>query len=207
MSRLVLATANSDKVVEIRSLLSGLDLEPVGVGDLVEGWHVEETGTTLAENASLKARAAVKATGSPALADDTGLFVDALDGAPGVHSSRFAGPDATYRENVAELLRSVEDVPRDRRTARFRTVALLRRHDGVERGFEGVLEGRITREPRGESGFGYDPVFEVEETGRTLAELPPDRKNRISHRSRALAALAAFLAARPGWLEGENGPV
>lgn len=207
MSRLVLATANPDKVVEIQSLLSGLEVEPVGVGDLVEGWHVEETGATLTENARLKARAAVEATGSPALADDTGLFVDALNGAPGVRSSRFAGPEASYRENVGELLRSLENVSRDRRTARFRTVALLRRPDGAERGFEGVLEGRITREPRGERGFGYDPVFEVEETGPTLAELPLDRKNRISHRSRALSGLVAFLEARPGWLAGENGPV
>jgi len=148
---------------------------------------VEESGDTLEENALLKARAVAAATGLPALADDTGLEVDALNGEPGVHTARFAGPDAGYAANRRALLAALEGVA-DRR-ARFRTVVALVVPDGAEVLAEGVLEGHITASERGSGGFGYDPVFEVE--GQTLAEMGEDHKNRISHRARALAALAA----------------
>lgn len=201
MSRLVLATGNPDKAREIRPFFENLDVEIVSVGAIVEAWDVEETGSTLRENARLKARAAVRATGLPAVADDTGLFVDALDGAPGVRSSRYAGEDATYRDNVSRLLESLAEV--DDRTARFRTVAVLLHPDRKERVFEGVLEGEITREPRGEGGFGYDPVFRLDGRQRTLAEIPLAAKNRVSHRAGAFRSVADWLGRHPGWLEVE----
>jgi XTP/dITP diphosphohydrolase len=160
---------------------------------VVEGleWpDIEETGATLVENALLKARAVLEATGVAAVADDTGLEVDALGGAPGVHTARYAGPSATYAENRRALLEALED--REDRAARFRTVIALVGTDGSELTVEGVLEGTITRSERGSGGFGYDPIFEVD--GRTLAEIPEREKNRISHRGRALRALADRLA-------------
>ncbi|MBW3660545.1 MAG: RdgB/HAM1 family non-canonical purine NTP pyrophosphatase [Gemmatimonadetes bacterium] len=201
MTPLVLATGNPDKLRELSPFFANLDLELVAVRALVPGWEVEETGATLEANATLKARAAVTATRLPAVADDTGLFVDALGGAPGVRSSRFAGEGATYADNVARLLAELEPVPAEERGARFRTVAALARPDGALERFEGVLEGRILRAPRGKGGFGYDPVFLVEERGRTLAELPLEEKNRISHRAGAFRAASAWLAERPGWLK------
>ena len=203
MSRLVLATGNPDKVREIRPFFAGMDLELVAVGERVDEWDVEETGRTLRANAALKARAAVAATGLPAVADDTGLFVDALGGAPGVRSSRYAGENATYADNVAELLGSLEGV--EERRARFRTVAVLARLDGEERVFEGILEGTITREPKGESGFGYDPIFRLAAGERTLAEIPLAEKNRISHRAEAFRAVADWLREHPEWLEEAAG--
>jgi XTP/dITP diphosphohydrolase len=186
--RVVAATKNPDKAREVRAVLA---VVAPGV-ELIEGleWpDVEESGDTLEENALLKARAVAAATGLPALADDTGLEVAALGGAPGVHTARYAGPGAGYAANRRVLLAALEGVA-DRR-ARFRTVVALVVPGGGEVLAEGVLEGRITSEERGSGGFGYDPVFEVE--GRTLAELGEDHKNRISHRARALAALAAAL--------------
>ena len=184
--RVVAATKNPDKAREVRAVLA---VVAPGV-ELIEGleWpDVEESGDTLEENALLKARAVAAATGLPALADDTGLEVAALGGAPGVHTARYAGPGAGYAANRRALLAALEGVA-DRR-ARFRTVVALAVPGAAEVLAEGVLEGWITREERGNGGFGYDPVFEVE--GRTLAELGEDHKNRISHRARALAALAA----------------
>jgi len=184
-SRLVAATKNADKVREVRAVLG---VVAPGV-ELVEGldWpDVEESADSLEENALLKARAAAAATGLPALADDTGLEVAALGGAPGVHTARFAGPLAGYAANRRALLAALEGEA-DRR-ARFRTVVALVGPGGEETVAEGVLEGRITTTERGSGGFGYDPVFEVE--GQTLAEMGEGHKNRISHRARALAALA-----------------
>jgi XTP/dITP diphosphohydrolase len=194
--RLVLASANPDKAAEISAILSaavpGLDLapRPAGLAD------VDETGTTLLENARLKATAIAAATGEAAVADDTGLAVDALDGAPGVYSARFAGEDATYADNVAKLLKELDGVASpDRRTARFETVALVCWPDGREVAATGRVEGVITTAPRGERGFGYDPVFEpLEGDGRTFAELLPMEKHALSHRGRAFRALAAELA-------------
>jgi XTP/dITP diphosphohydrolase len=188
--RLVLASANPDKVREIAALLGGAGFEveprPPSLPD------VDETGTTLLDNARLKARAVCRATGAPAVADDTGLEVDALDGAPGVYSARYAGEAATYDENVTKLLAALAG--RDDRRARFRTVALVCFPDGREVWAEGVVEGSITTERRGGNGFGYDPVFQPDDAGgRTMAELTADEKHAISHRGRAVRALAAKL--------------
>lgn len=201
MRRLVLATGNADKVREIEELFLPLGLSVVAVTRLVRPWAIEETAGSLAGNALLKARAAWRATGGATIADDTGLFVDALGGAPGVRSSRYAGPEATYADNVRALLEALRDVPERQRTARFRTVVAFVQPDGGERTFEGELGGRILEAPRGDEGFGYDPVFFVPEEGKTLAELPLALKNAISHRSKAFRAVAAFLDAHPDRLE------
>lgn len=192
--RIVLATANPDKAREIRDVLEAervaieLVPRPAGVPD------VDETGDTLADNARLKARALCEAAGLPALADDTGLEVDALGGAPGVRSARFAGPDATYADNVERLLRELGGVAPERRTARFVTVAVACFPDGRELESRGEVEGVIIAAPRGNGGFGYDPVFEpVGSDGRTFAEMTPAEKHVLSHRGRAFRALAARL--------------
>lgn len=195
MTRLVLATGNPYKVQEIAPLLGGAGVDLVPIGGLVDGWEVEETGDTLEENATLKARAAVEATGMPAVADDSGLFVDALDGVPGVRSSRYAGPGCTYAENVRKLLEALSGVDGGSRGARFRSVVVLACPDGSGRAFEGVLEGSIATRPRGTGGFGYDPVFLLP-GGETLAELSLEEKNRVSHRAAAFAAFAAWLGMR-----------
>jgi XTP/dITP diphosphohydrolase len=188
VTRVVLASANPDKAVEIAAILGdAVDLvpRPPDIPDVVED------GKTLEDNARLKAVAIVEATGEPALADDTGLEVDALAGAPGVRSARFAGEDADARDNVEHLLAALEGVAPRARTARFRTVALLLRPDGREMMAEGVVEGTIVTEPRGGAGFGYDPVFAPSEGGgRTFAEMAADEKHAISHRGRAFRALA-----------------
>jgi XTP/dITP diphosphohydrolase len=186
--RLVLATANPDKVAEIAALLSAVHLAPRPP----ELPDVEESGSTLEENARLKARAVRDATGEAAVADDTGLEVAALGGAPGVRSSRYAGEDASYADNVAKLLAAMEGAG-DRR-ARFRTVALASYPDGREVVAEGVVDGLITEEPRGDGGFGYDPVFAPDEGGgRTYGEMTSEQKNALSHRARAFRELAALL--------------
>ncbi|HUF33018.1 MAG TPA: non-canonical purine NTP pyrophosphatase [Acidimicrobiales bacterium] len=197
--RLVLASANPHKAREIRAVLEAaapwVDLlaRPAGVPDVVED------GETLLDNARLKARALVSATGEAAVADDTGLEVDALGGAPGVRTARFAGEGATDADNVVKLLAELEGLAPTRRSARFRAVALVAFPDGRELAAEGVVEGRITDAPRGSAGFGYDPVFvPTEGDGRTLAELAesgPEAKHAVSHRGRSLRALASQLAA------------
>ncbi|HXR54228.1 MAG TPA: RdgB/HAM1 family non-canonical purine NTP pyrophosphatase [Acidimicrobiales bacterium] len=188
----MLATANPDKAAEIRDILSdhGIVLlpRPSGVPD------VEETGDTLVENARLKARALCQATGQVAVSDDTGLEVDALEGAPGVHSARYAGENATYADNVAKLLEQLAGIPRTRRRARFVAVALVSFPDSTEIWAEGVVGGRIAEEPRGAGGFGYDPVFVPDDgDGRTFAEMSPAEKHAFSHRGRAFGVLAAKL--------------
>jgi XTP/dITP diphosphohydrolase len=187
--RLVLASANPDKAREIAALLEGFDVvpRPAEVPD------VEETGTTLLENARLKAQALVDATGEAAVADDTGLEVAALDGAPGVYSARYAGEGATYADNVAKLLDALAG--RSDRRARFRTVAVARFPDGREAVAEGVVQGTIAEAARGDGGFGYDPVFVPDDgDGRSYAELSADEKNAVSHRGRAFRALAESLS-------------
>jgi XTP/dITP diphosphohydrolase len=193
MSEFVLATANPHKTEEIRAVLEplgfSLSARPLEVPD------VDETGETLVENALLKARALVDATGRPAIADDTGLFVDALHGLPGVKSARYAGDGATYEQNVTKLLDALVGVDGQSRTARFRTVIAVVYPDGTDICVEGVLEGAITFVRAGEGGFGYDPVFVPDATGgRTLAELSANEKNALSHRSLALRALSKKLA-------------
>lgn len=190
--RVVLATANPDKAREIVDALGGLGLDLVARPESVP--EVDETGATLAENARLKARALRDATGLPALADDTGLEVDALGGAPGVHSARYAGVDATYADNVGKLIAEMTAARRNARTARFRTVLVLAEPDGTELVVDGVAEGVIADAARGEGGFGYDPVFvPAGGGGRTFAELTLSEKQALSHRGRALRALAARL--------------
>ena len=191
--KLVCATANPHKVFEIEAIL-GPDIElvprPLHVPD------VDEAGDTLLDNARLKARALCAATGLAAVADDTGLEVDALGGAPGVHSARFAGENATYADNVAKLQRELDARPGAVRTARFRSIALVAYPDGSEVWAEGVVGGTIAASPRGEGGFGYDPLFVPDDAdGRTFAEMGDDEKNAISHRGRAFGALAARLVA------------
>jgi len=190
---LVCASANPDKVAEIAAILGDrvtLLPRPAGVPE------VEEDALTLEGNARLKAEALAAATGRPAVADDTGLEVDALDGRPGVWSARYAGDDATYADNVAKLLTELEGVPDVARTARFRTVAIVVWPDGREVVAEGTCEGRVATEPRGSRGFGYDPVFiPFDGGGRTFAEMTAEEKHLISHRGRAFQALAERLAA------------
>ena len=196
--RLVLASANPDKADEIAAVLAGaLDVEllprPSEVPDVVED------GATLLDNARLKARALVIATGLPAVADDTGLEVAALGGAPGVYSARYAGENATYADNVAKLLGELDALADGggQRDARFRTVALVAYPDDTEVWSEGVVQGTIARQATGTGGFGYDPVFvPAEGGGRTFAQMTPKEKHGISHRGRAFRSLAAALAAR-----------
>ena len=194
--RLVLASANPDKLKEMTAILSAalpvtLVPRPSGVPDVVED------GATLLDNARLKARALVAATGTAAVADDTGLEVDALGGAPGVHSARYVGEEASYADNVAKLLRALaaqEDGGGARRV-RFRTVALAAFRDGTELWAEGTVEGSIARSGRGGNGFGYDPVFVPDDAGgRTFAEMQAEEKDAVSHRGRAFRALAQRLS-------------
>ena len=186
--KLVLATANPDKAREIGDALLGFDLVP-RPDDVAE---VDETADILEGNARLKAEALRDATGEAAVADDTGLEVEALDGRPGVYSSRFSGPHATYADNVAKLLAELDGV--DNRRARFRTLALVAFPDGREVLADGVVEGHIAPEPRGSDGFGYDPVFIPDDgDGRTFAEMTLAEKQKVSHRGRAFRALAELL--------------
>lgn len=197
--RLVAATANSDKVAEIALILDGVATlvpRPADLGDVVED------APTLEGNARLKATAVCEAAGAPAVADDTGLEVEALGGRPGVRSARFAGEDASYADNVAHLLAELAAIDAhgdDRRRARFRTVALVVRPDGTEVAAEGSVDGRIAPSPRGDAGFGYDPVFVPDEgDGRTFAEMSPAEKHAVSHRGRAFRALAQALLGASG---------
>lgn len=194
--RLVVASANRDKVKEIVAVLSeSIDVELVPRPEHVP--EVVEDGATLVDNARLKAQALMRATGTAAVADDTGLEVDALGGAPGVYAARYAGDDATYEDNVKKLLRelgALEDGGGERR-ARFKSVAFVAFPDGSEVWAEGVMEGTIATAPRGDNGFGYDPVFEPEVGGgRTFAEMSAGEKDALSHRGRAFRALARLLS-------------
>jgi XTP/dITP diphosphohydrolase len=216
---LVLATGNPDKARELCELLSdtldrALGWAPVTVGEVsigvlvehperfaatlaalvipAEAPDVEETGTTLEENARIKARGVGRALGMLVVADDTGLEIDSLDGAPGVYAARYAGEHATYADNVAKALHELNGVPPLRRTARFATVVVARAPDGEELVVRGEVEGLIVDAPRGTNGFGYDSIFEpLEGDGRTFAEMSADEKHALSHRGRALRALVA----------------
>ena len=188
--RLVMASGNAHKAAEIREILSAhmIEQRPSWVGE------VDENAETLAGNARLKARAICEATGTAAVADDTGLEVDALGGLPGVRSARFAGDSATDEENLRKLLKSLEAVPSDERGARFRTVAIVAFPDGKELVTEGVANGMIVEVPRGNGGFGYDSLFVPDEgTGLSFAEMSETEKNLISHRGKAFRSLAQLL--------------
>jgi len=190
----VIATRNQGKIAEFRELLRGLDVNVLSLTDFPGLPEVAETGATFQENALLKARAAAGATGLVAMADDSGLEVDYLKGAPGIYSSRYAGSDHDDAASIRKLLAALEEVPANRRAARFRCVIAITTPDGGEYLSEGVCEGRITREPRGAGGFGYDPVFLVPSLDQTFAELGDLVKNRISHRAQAMANAREILA-------------
>ena len=214
---IVLATRNPDKIKEIRTILSSIDVHVRTLDEFLPAPEIVEDGKTLEDNALKKARAIREFTGLSALADDTGLEVEALDGAPGVHAARYAGLHATYDDNCRKLIGALEGVPRERRGARFRTVIALalvngeaeiaynrmKEKDAVPSDAEdkapdallgvGVIEGRITDSKRGSDGFGYDPVFEVPQFGQTLAEMGLEAKNKISHRYRALVETREML--------------
>ena len=183
MPKLLLATNNAGKVAEFRQLLAGCGWELVTPAELGLTIEVEETGQTYAENATLKAVEYARAGGLVTLADDSGLEVDAMDGRPGVLSARYAGADRTDQERVQAMLQELAGVPDDERTARFRCVIAIADTTGRVERVDGTIEGRIGHEPRGENGFGYDPIFLLPDRGMTTAELPPDEKNAVSHRA------------------------
>lgn len=192
--RLLVATHNPGKAREYRELLAGLPIEVTYLDELGLSLEVEETGSTFAENAILKATTYAQVSGLWTWADDSGLEVDALGGAPGVFSSRYAGPGASDADRYRKLLNALAGVPWDRRTARFRCTVALATPEGAVRTVEGVCEGVIAFGPAGEHGFGYDPVFYLPDRGLTMAQLPPEVKNQISHRGRAARAAVAVLA-------------
>ena len=193
--KIVIATRNRHKAVELQTLLHGVGYDAVRLDEIDPDGkipEVEETGTTFKENALLKAHAIAKATGLPSVADDTGLEVDALGGAPGIFSARYSGENCTYEDNVKKLLRELSDVADDRRTARFKTVAVYA-HKETELSAEGVVEGVITEKAEGFGGFGYDPVFSVWDMKKTYAQLADEEKNRVSHRGKAIRSLIEKL--------------
>lgn len=193
--KIILATQNQGKLRELQELLIGEDIEVISLRD-VEGWEdVEENGDTFADNAALKARAAVNRTGLIALADDSGLEVDALDGAPGVYSARFAGEPKDDEQNNDKLIQMIEMVKDDQRQARFRCALVIATPEGKEFLTEGVVEGQILSERRGSDGFGYDPLFFVPEYARTMAELTLTEKNELSHRAQAFRKAIPILRA------------
>jgi len=193
--RLTLATGNAHKVDEIRALLAGCDVLLDHLGELTDPPELVEPHETFAENALAKALTVARHTGGLALADDSGLMVDALDGAPGVMSARYAGEDATGEQLVAKLLDELTGVPAEERTARFACVLSLADPEGKVGQWEGVVEGLIALEPAGDGGFGYDPVFYYPPARITFAQMTPTNKNAVSHRGRALRAFAADLPA------------
>jgi len=194
MKKFVLASNNKGKAREISQLLADLDIEVVAQSEFNVP-EIEETGLTFVENALLKARNAAQHTGLPAIADDSGIEVDALNGAPGIYSARYAGVGASDEQNLQKLIREINAQPDASRAARFQCLMVLMRHamDPTPLICQGTWEGRITDTPQGDNGFGYDPVFYVPEEKCTAAQLPPERKNAMSHRGKALKCLLAQL--------------
>ena len=190
---LVLATRNQHKVEELVALLGDLGVTIRTLDEFPDAPDVVEDGDTCEANAVKKARAIAEFTGLPAVADDTGLEVDALGGRPGVYAARYAGEDATYEDNCRKLLQDLMGVPREQRTARFLTIAAIALPSDGIRVAQGTLEGAIAEEASGTLGFGYDPVFLIPELGKTLAQLSADQKNRISHRAKAFTQAKGLL--------------
>ncbi|MGN1306599.1 MAG: XTP/dITP diphosphatase [Faecousia sp.] len=189
--KIVLASNNAHKLQELRAILTTLGMEVVAQRDMGITVEPNENGTTFEENSYIKAKTIMDCCGLPTIADDSGLMVDALDGAPGVYSARFGGERCkTDRDRLEYLLEQMQTVPEERRTARFVSVITLLTPEGKKIVARGECPGTILHEPKGENGFGYDPVFYVAEAGCTFAQLPAEQKNRISHRARALAAFA-----------------
>ena len=194
LTTVLIASKNAHKVEEFRRLLAGLPIDLVTLRDAGLTLDVEETGDTFEENARLKAHAFAQASGLPALADDSGIEVDALNGGPGVRSARYGGSGLDDPARTQLLLREMADVPDGKRTCRYRVVVVLAQLDGTERVAEGACEGVVARAAAGSNGFGYDPIFLVPESGRTIAQLSPEQKDAISHRGKAARAMARILA-------------
>ncbi len=190
--KLIIATHNSDKERELKSVLDDFPVDVISLDQFPEIGEIEETGSTLYENAKLKSDTVNKITNLPCLGDDTGLEVDALEGAPGIYSSRYAGENVSYEDNVAKLLREMSSTPYEKRTARFRTIIFYT--DGERELYtQGEIKGYITEEQRGKNGFGYDPVFYIPEVKKTMAELTPAEKNKLSHRGQAMKKFRKLL--------------
>ncbi len=202
MKKIILATRNKGKISEMQSLMKDFGIEVLSLADVPDLPEVEEDGETFLENSLKKAREISTATGLMALADDSGLVVDALGGAPGVRSARYSGEDATDEKNNRKLLDEMKEIPDDQRQARFQCVMVLYHPDGEWISAEGSCEGVIAREPSGSEGFGYDPVFFVPSHGKTMAHLSRDEKNAISHRGNALRKLREMLPAFLAKVEG-----
>lgn len=194
MNKIVLATNNSGKIIELNALLAPLKLDVHPQNEFTNS-SAEETGSTFIENAILKARHAASVSGLPAIADDSGLEVDALNGAPGIYSARFAGPDASDQDNIDKLLTELKDIPTAQRTARFHCVLVYMKHadDPTPIVCHGKWEGVITLEQQGRKGFGYDPIFFIPSIDKTSAQLTKEEKNAISHRGKALSQLVTHL--------------
>jgi XTP/dITP diphosphohydrolase len=199
-ARLVLATANKHKLIELTRILAAghVDVDLSGLADFPGAPEVQETGATFADNALLKARAIAEFTGLPAVADDSGLCVDALNGMPGVLSARWSGRHGDDDANLRLVLAQLSDVPDDRRAAHFTCAAALVLPGGREHVSEGIVRGSLVRAPRGQNGFGYDPIFEPENSALTTAEMDSADKDKISHRGKALRGLAPVIAALLG---------
>ena len=190
--KIVLATHNQHKRHEMNRVLSSMGITIVGLNDFPQIGDIEETGKTLLENAFIKARKVFELTGIPSVADDTGLEVDALDGAPGLFSARYAGENPTYEDNINKLILALEGVPKEKRNARFRTIIAFVDFN-KELYSEGIAEGVITEIPEGRDGFGYDPIFQPKNFNKTYAEMDIEQKNKISHRGRALKKMKKLL--------------
>lgn len=193
--KIILATQNQGKIRELQELLADETIDILSLRNIEDWEDVEENGVTFAENAALKARAAVKKTGLIALADDSGLEVDALNGAPGVYSARYAGEPKDDERNIDKLLQQLESTSDGKRTARFRCALVVVTPEGEEFLTEGTVEGQILRERRGQDGFGYDPLFYVPEYAQTMAELTLTEKNKLSHRAQAFRKVIPILQA------------
>ncbi len=194
--QLVLATNNEDKIKEIKYLLEELPITILSRNDFLEFPEIEETGSTLKENALLKAKAIAAFCDLPALADDSGLEVDALNGQPGVYSSRYSGDDATYESNCKKLIRELKGVPKKKRTARFRCLIAIDWNDGSTETTEGVADGLITEDIKGNKGFGYDPVFYYPPKKKRFSEMSTEEKNLVSHRGIALQNMVGLIMNR-----------
>lgn len=200
MKSLAIATKNSGKLREITDLLSDLHINVISMEEAGFTGDIEETGSTFEENAIIKARTVYEATGITTMADDSGLEVDCLNGAPGIYSSRFAGTGASYEAMIKKLLEMMKGVPYNRRNARFVCAIAVVGRNGEVITVRGECEGFIAEEPAGKRGFGYDPVFVVPELGLTMAQLEPGEKNRISHRGKALRMIKEILKKRPDFI-------
>ena len=204
MARLLLATNNHGKVAEYRRLLEDIPYQLVTPSDFNLNLSVDETGHSMEQNATLKATAFAAASGTLTIADDSGLEVDALNGEPGVLSARYAGNDAGDRDNVNYLLKRLDGVPQKKRCAHFRCIIAMAGPSGLIEMVSGQCEGLITLAPRGEHGFGYDPIFYLPGEGKTMAELSPELKNKISHRARAAAKIIMLLKASKHQFDDNN---